>query len=125
VNAIHIICRRDDGQNLNGLTLVDSGRRLYRSCCWDIVPQEAADLSGGWLYLHPTKAMSSEFGGRIVSVEQVLDEAPVAHQERVALIFEARIEARNQTWRGMDHGRAWTGGVVAASLKHEIEATNA
>lgn len=109
--STHLICRRDDGVNLNGLTKLVEGTNRYPSCCWDLSPEKAASLVGGWIYLHPKKSEPSEFGGVVLGVEATAIGGP-SREHRYAIIFEARMEARDQPWRGADHGMAWAGGRV-------------
>jgi hypothetical protein len=79
---------------------------------------------GGWVYFHPTKRKPSEFGGRILALAQG-ERIGAAVPTGTVFTLEARREGQGQKWRGKDHGRAWTGGVVPATLRHEIEAENA
>jgi hypothetical protein len=118
MSAIHLICRRDANGDLNYLS--HDGGTIYRSGRWDINQHEAAELLNGWLYLHPTKKDPSEFGGRITAFE-VVERTGNPHPIGIVFTLEARREAREQRWRGQDHGRAWTGGVVENSLPHEME----
>lgn len=115
-NAIHLICRRDDGVNLNGLEKLSDGS--WRSCCWTISHSEATSLVGGWVYLHGAKKGESEFGGLIRAVEPTM-RAGNARENGWAIIFEARAEGRKQAWRGANHPMAWTGGLVELDNAHE------
>lgn len=117
--SIHLICRRDDGVNLNGLSKLEDGS--WRSCCWAISQAEANALVGGWIYLHNAKKDGSEFGGLVRSVEPA-ERAGNAREVGWAIIFEARAEGRRQAWRGATHSMAWTGGVVDPVYSHELKA---
>jgi hypothetical protein len=123
MKAIHFICRRNvDGINLNGVTVVKRApKAIYRSCCWDIPLSDAEALIGGWVYLHPKKAASSEFGGRVLRFEAGQEWLGKAHENRVAFFLEPSSEARGCPWRGADHSLAWTGGLVNASFPHELQ----
>jgi hypothetical protein len=68
MSAIHIICHRDDGGNLKGLSRITGKQPRYLSECWAIRDEEASQLLGGWVYFHPTKKKLSEFGGRILDM---------------------------------------------------------
>jgi hypothetical protein len=116
VSAIHIICQRDNASRLKGLSHI--GGAHYTSECWAINDTEAQELLGGWVYFHPSKSRRSEFGGVILAVEEGLRPG-AATPIGITFTIEARREAHGQTWRGQDHRRAWTGGVVADSLPHE------
>ena len=115
--AIHFICKRDDGVTLNGVKR-DGATGNHRSGQWDISDDDARSLVGGWLYLHPTKADRSEFGGVIVGYEPVVDKQ-LAHAERIVLLIEKRREGSGQRWRGKSHGMAYSSGLVSADLEHE------
>lgn len=80
---------------------------------------EAEELVGGWVYFHPTKRARSEFGGIVRSIEPSGGVTARGDPE-VAIILEARAEARDQRWRGKAHGMAWTGGLVPLMLPHEV-----
>ena len=118
MNAIHLICRRDDGVNLNRVLLLDRATFSYRSGTWDLDAGEAQALVGGWLYLHPSKNKPSEFGGHISGFEVVQVDG-LARETRIDFIFKASPSARGTAWRGQSHGMAWTGGIVPAGLPHE------
>jgi hypothetical protein len=120
MSAIHLICRRGPDGKFHGLTLLDAKRHIYESGWW-IFPSEddARSLVGGWVYLHPvSKNAPSEFGGIVLGVKPAKLEDR-ATQDRYVLTIESRLEGKKQRWRGADHGMAWTGGIVAASLPHE------
>ena len=117
MKSIHFKCERE-GITLRGLTSVVSFTNRHRSCCWDITAQEAKELIGGWIYLHNTKNETSVFGGKIIDYEETVLEEKV-HSRRIALIFEARVQGRNQKWRGKDHIMAWTSGLIPSNYQHE------
>jgi len=106
---------------LKGLTLVARDQHIYESCCWAFRPTDDIEsLVGGWIYLHPvSKNSPSEFGGVIREVHLTQREG-VAIEDGYILVIEAREEGRDQAWRGANHGMAWTGGVIEASLPHEV-----
>lgn len=115
VLAIHFKCERE-GIGFRRLSRIEGN--IFRTCCWDISEAEAKSLVGGWVYLHPTtKKDPSAFGGKVLRYEMV--HAEEGYEGRVALIFEARSEARKCIWHGQDHGMAWTGRCVPADLPHE------
>ena len=119
MKAIHIICHRDESGQLQGLSRIPGTQPYYQSECWDISDDEATQLVGGWVYFHPTKKKPSEFGGRILGTA-VGVRTGAATPRGIVLTLEARREGRGQKWRGQDHGRAWTGGLVEPTLDHEI-----
>ena len=120
--SVHLICRRDDGVTLNGLTRVDGFKARYRSCCWVFDDAEVAALVGGWIYLHEKKSSPSEFGGEVVAIEPTKREGR-AHTDGFAVTFEARTEGRGQPWRGARHGMASKSGFVDLSFPHEVGPT--
>jgi hypothetical protein len=120
VSAIHIICHRDERGQLKGLSCVPGSRSCHLSECWDLNDREASELRGGWVYFHATKKKRSEFGGRILDTA-IGERKGAAIPLGIVFTLEARREGHGQSWRGQDHGRAWTGGVVENSLPHEIE----
>jgi hypothetical protein len=118
--AIHIKCE-PEGIGLKGMTQIGGG--LYRSEAWPFTEGEANLLlarapEGGWVYFHPTKAETSVFGGVCLRVEKVQVE-DAAIEDRVVFEFRARHEGRGNAWRGQDHMRAWTGGIIEPTLPHE------
>jgi hypothetical protein len=116
--SVHLICKRDDRGHLKGVSVEDKERHIHKSISWEIPLTEAEQLVGGWLYLHPSKSKLSEFGGRILKIEDSGLKDTHGKPE-LAVTFESRAEARNQTWRGEDYVRAWWGGFVDADLEHE------
>ena len=101
--SIHFVCR--DRQNLNPVK-----HPLYESGHWDLTPEEAKNLVGGMIYLHQTKTKLSYFGGRIDDYRSV--ETENARSQRVVFIFTYRPEGKGAKWRGADHARAWTSGII-------------
>ena len=115
--AIHLLCRRDEGGRLKNLSTIDAPNNLYRSGYWKMSQKTAESLVGGWIYLHPGKALVSEFGGVISGYREV----QYTGASRVEFDFVARREGRGQSWRGRRHAMAWGGEAVAADLEHEID----
>ncbi len=122
MKVIHFICKRE-GARLKGVTF-DKETNLFRSGQWDISKQQADELIGGWVYLHPNKASRSEFGGIVHSVESVTDET-LSHAQRIVFVLEQRPEGRDQKWRGKEHTMAHSSGLLDGTLPHEKEPTNA
>ena len=117
--AIHFICRRDaSGGFRNGRHDKTTGH--YRSGNWEVTAQEAEALQGGWVYLHPTKAGTSELGGIVRGYEPVIDHE-VSRVNRILFHLDVRPSGRGQKWRGATHAMAWTGGMVPADLPHESD----
>ena len=116
-NAIHLINRRE-GANLLGLSRWDGHPNSFRSCCWRVSDADAATLIGGWVYFHETKSTPSRLGGLILGFEP--GEGDKA--ERKVLLFQVDNRARQQKWRGADHGMAMSSGIVDASFPHETVA---
>ncbi len=115
-NCIHLVCRPDKTGTLTNLKSVR--HPIYRSETWELSRADAEALVGGWLYLHPTKASPSQFGGRVISVEESGHRTARGKPE-YAFLVEARLEGKGRKWRGLSHAMAWTGGVVAGSHPHE------
>ena len=116
--AIHFKCGRDDGVRLNNLAF-DKITKRFRSGKWSIAEEEARSLVGGWMYLQASKADLSEFGG-VIHGFQVLNDRKVVRSKHTAFIVEKRAEGEGQLWRGASYGNAYSGGVVAAELPHEL-----
>jgi hypothetical protein len=114
--AIHLINRRD-GASLHGLTRWDGHPNSFRSCCWRITDEEAAELIGGWVYFHEAKSKPSRLGGLILGFEPGEDDMA----ERKIILFQVDNRARQQSWRGADHGMAMWSGVIDADFPHEAE----
>lgn len=112
--AAHFINRRE-GAGLHGMSRWDGDPHGFRSCCWLVSDEEAAELIGGWVYFHEAKATPSRFGGVILGFEP--GEGDLAL--RKVILFRADNRARGQSWRGADHGMAMWSGVIEGSLPHE------
>jgi hypothetical protein len=104
MGSIHLVCR--DRLNLNRAATPDA----WESGFWDIPKDQAAQLVGGMIYLHQKKSDRSYFGGRIDGFQEV--ETNLAHGGRIVFAFTFSGEARDARWRGGDHPRAWSSGVV-------------
>lgn len=117
MNAIHLKCEREAGGGLSKLTF-DKPSGTYRSGSWNISPEEAESLVGGWVYLHEAKDVVSQFGGKVVTVEAAGRDAATG-KDRVMLIVAPSRDGRGQKWRGQRNETAWSGGVIEASLHHE------
>lgn len=116
MSAAHFICRRD-GASLHGMSRWDGDPHGFRSCCWLISDEDAAELIGGWVYFHEAKATPSRFGGIILGFEP--GEGDMAH--RKVILFRADNRAREQQWRGADHAMAMWSGVVEGDRPHEVD----
>jgi len=114
--AIHLINRRD-GAALHGMTRWQGAEHGFRSCCRRISDADAADLVGGWVYFHETKASLSRFGGEILGFEQGVDDMA----DRKLILFRADERARERKWRGSTHAMAMWSGVVEANWAHEAQ----
>jgi hypothetical protein len=101
--SIHFICR--DRANLRPVK-----PPVYDSGDWDVTPEDGARLVGGMIYLHQTKAALSYFGGKIESYSTT--ETDNSHRLRIVFRFTFMREGQGAKWRGADHDRAWTSGVV-------------
>lgn len=116
--AIHLINERE-GLGRKGLTLVDRQTDTWRSCCWLLSEEDQNALLGGWLYLHDTKGKAASFAGQIIGFEAAKRET-AAREDGVAILFRADRSARDQKWRGANHGMAYSSGIIDADLPHEI-----
>ena len=116
-SSIHLICGHDDHGRPNNVTF-DGKERAFWSGRWALSTEEAERLVGGWLYLHTTKATSSYYGGTILDWKTV-SVAALARSDRILLKFQPAQAARERSWRGKDHGRAWTSGLVEMDMPHE------
>ncbi len=118
--AIHFICRPNVQGQPSNVTFEDLEKAFW-SGYWDISEEEAKALVGGWIYLHPAKREPSYYGGQISDWRKVKRQ-DVAHEDRIALRFRPAVQAKGQKWRGHDHPRSWTSGLLDADLVHEISA---
>lgn len=115
--ALHLICHRE-GNTLHGLSRWDGDPNGYRSCCWLISDEDAAQLVGGWIYFHESKSSLSSFGGQILGFQPGANENEDMTARKI-ILFRADRSGRGQSWRGRDYGMAWGSGVVDADLEHE------
>ena len=121
--AIHFKCDIADTSLPTNVTIVDPSKGAWCSGYWDLSEDQARALVGGWLYLHETKKSPSYYGGQI-SDFKVENRSGVAHTARIGLIFKPDLRlCKGRIWRGQDHTRAWTGGLVEADLLYEKETT--
>jgi hypothetical protein len=102
--AIHLINRRV-GASLHGMTKWLEEPGGFRSCCWRIGDEQAAELIGGWVYFHDTKAKPASYGGLILGFEP--GEGDMT--ERKVILFRGDVRSRGERWRGADHGMAMCG----------------
>ena len=117
--AIHLKCVHDDRRQPRNL-IYDPGAKAFWSGNWTLSDKEAEALVGGWIYFHVTKAEPSYYGGLIYEHTRVKISG-VARQDRIKFRFQPSSAARGLRWRGQDHTRAWTGGLVEAAQAHEQE----
>lgn len=115
--AIHLVCGHDERHQPNNVS-PEPGTKTFWSGNWDLSEDDAARLVGGWIYLHATKGSPSYYGGPVRAFSPVTVSG-VARQRRIRFRFAPSFLAKGRRWRGQDHGRAWTGGLVEASLPHE------
>jgi hypothetical protein len=116
--AIHLICRLGPNGMWPDNVTNDPTTRVFTSGYWDLSVEDAERLVGGWLYLHTAKAKPSYFGGSVSGFERVVRD-DVARANRIALKFHPSAFGRGQNWRGHDHSRTWTSGLIRAGLSHE------
>jgi hypothetical protein len=110
MNSAHFINKRD-GKDLIGLTLIDKEKNLYSTEAWKIGGENAALLTGGWIFLHASKGEDSVIGGEVLDCELIEPEG----EGRYRISFTAREEGRGKKWTGKDHGMAWWSGIVDAA----------
>jgi len=101
--SIHFICKEDD--HLHRVT-ADGG---YDSGNWFVTAADADALIGGMIFLHRTKADRSYFGGKIKSARPITNESG---SPCFVFRFTPSQEGKNAPWRGANHTRAWTSGVI-------------
>jgi hypothetical protein len=113
MKAIHIVCR-----GFLGLRCIDPKKKMYHSECWAFSERDARSLVGAWIYFHEKKSDSSGFGGVVLGFEPC-SRKPAAVAHGYAFIIQARQDGFGEPWRGANHQRAWTSGIIDASLRHE------
>jgi hypothetical protein len=104
VKELHVI----EKQGL--VTPLDTKQFIYESGYWPVSESDAVDLTGGMLYLDPTKAARSTFGGIVLGHRR--EEEIEQYRGLVVFKFQATNDARGVVWRGADHSMAWIGGVI-------------
>jgi hypothetical protein len=116
MKALHLICKSNNlepaGQG-NGIIAQPGKTGNLLSHAWDFTPAQAEELvkANGKIYFHITKQKRAFKSGVIVGFENI-DRDDVAHRERIVFIFKPDLKCDNQRWRGMDHGMAWTSGII-------------
>lgn len=116
--AIHLKCLHDERGQPANMTF-DTASRTFWSGNWDLSDDEAEALVGGWIYLHTAKSERSYYGGPITGFSRI-KVGGTSRNDRVRLKFQPMAVARNKVWRGLQAGRAWTGGLVDADKPHEL-----
>lgn len=97
----------------------EEGNDVWLSGCWGITADDAHQLSGGWIYLHPEgKKEKSEYGGKVLSVREC-DREGKAKEKGYAILFQFLPSAKGQSWRGRDDVNAHSGGLVDCTFSHE------
>ena len=115
MKVLHLINKQDSaGPGLRNLRHSDTEGDVYLSGYWDLSLAEAQSLVGGMLYLHETKAKTSRFGGKVLSVEHVRVEE-FAHKDRIVFKVLSLNDGRGVKWRGADHSMASYGRIVDIS----------
>ncbi|MDA9991307.1 hypothetical protein N9E48_10945 [Paracoccaceae bacterium] len=84
----------------------------YGTCCWNFSTDEAKSLVGGMILLHDTKNLPSFIGGEVKEVVSVNLDDGRSRTKRIKFIFEAKLDCKNQVWRGSDHSMAWNSGIL-------------
>ncbi len=119
--AIHLICGHDERGQPDNMRF-DHQSRAFWSGNWNLSEDEARRLVDGWIYLHVTKVEPSYYGGLVREFERVTITG-VARKDRIRFRFEPSSVAKGLRWRGQDHARAWTGGLVDLAQDHELKKT--
>ena len=109
----HLLCKRKNGVDLNGLTFnkIDN---TYTSGSWDFSLDEARKLIGGRIYLHEEKSKVSVFGGLVSSCHEVIleDTDKASKKKRIDFIFKSEADAKGVKWGGRGYSMEWTSGVI-------------
>ena len=93
--SVHIVCRR-------GLHVHPVEHPVYETGNWDFSTVEADQQS---------KGARSYFGGT-VEAYRLADVPEKAHSQRIVFRIRSTANAKNVSWRGANHVRAWTGGII-------------
>lgn len=111
MKAVHLICRYDeDRKRPKGIFKIE-GKDRHTSEAWCFSNEEAESLIGGTIFFHKTKKKKSHFGGTVTAFEELFRD-DLARKDRIKFTLTATTEAKNQNWRGKDHGMAWTGDII-------------
>ena len=122
MKAIHFICRKE-GFTFRNMSIgnkidprhsfeIVAGEAV--SGYWDVAESDAAELVGGFLFLHSSKADKAGFIGKITDYQPVVIEDK-GHSDRIA--FQVKIinsKGYNIPWssEGAKHALAHSSGVV-------------
>lgn len=129
--VVHLINKIDPRNGgLAGLTradeLTDDGN-LWYTCCWDFKLDEAKKLVGGMIFLHREKKKPADKAGKVLKVWPIdlRDKSQeryfphvesmgleVSRPQRVRFLMEMIPVDREMRWRGQDHDRSWTSGII-------------
>ena len=113
MKAVHVICRDDENTKRPKGIFKIAGKHQFTSEAWDFSNEDAESLIGGTIFFHTAKSEKSYLGGTVSAFEELFRD-DLARKERIKFTFTSTLEARKQPWRGMDHGMAWTGGIINA-----------
>ena len=116
MKVLHIVQNKfAEGSNVKRLgleVLKDITPLTYGTCCWDFSTDEANSLIGGLILLHDPKNLPSFIGGVVKEVVSVTLSGGPSRTKRIKFIFEAKLDCKNQDWRGADHLMAWNSGIL-------------
>ena len=110
--CIHIICRKNDsGDGYRNLHQTNPERDIWTSGNWLLSDEAIEQLVNGYLFLHETKADPAYFAAKILSYHWIVDSS-FDNPNRVVFTVERIEPLSGRSWKGSDHGPAWTGYVV-------------
>jgi hypothetical protein len=113
MKKVHLLCKRINGIDLNGLTFnkIDN---TYTSGSWDFSLNDAKKLVGGKIYLHEAKSEASVFGGLVCSCQEFIlaDKDKASKKKRIDFIFLGEEDAKGVKWGGRGYSMEWTSGII-------------
>lgn len=116
--ALHVIAKQE-GIAPKGITQTER-KGTYRSNCW-VHLADPYELLNGWLYVHETSGAPSKMGGRIEAIEPCMrDPDKYSIKDGWAFVFSASERGKGVIWRGYSQPRPGHGGIVDATLEHEL-----
>jgi hypothetical protein len=112
-SKIHLVCKQ-----AGGLRIVDKKTFVFESEGWLLSAAEMAAFDGAEVLLHETKARPSYFGGPVLGVRAMSDQADDAGHVRCVLTIQSTAAGKGVMWdkQGQRNAIARTNAIAADAV---------